>query len=120
MEPSVAMPWSQHSCTYPGCGEPLPPGRKGRCVKHPYPDAHDHVSQRLYSTLQWKQLRWLQLAREPWCTACSEVGVHTIATEADHVIPHRGGASLFYTGKLQSLCKYCHSRKTNRELRGGA
>jgi len=114
----MIMPYSvDQECSYPGCHELV---HHGRCKDHPYADRHDAASQRLYDSAQWKRLRALQLAREPWCAACMQSGVYTIATEADHVIPHRGDASLFYTGKLQSLCKYCHSRKTNSELRGGA
>lgn len=113
------MPWSQHSCTYPGCGEPLPPGRKGRCDQHPYPDAHDHESQRLYSTWQWKKIRKAQLTKEPWCADCLRGGIYTAASEVDHIVPHRGDRVKFFTGPRQSLCRSCHSRKTNSELRGG-
>jgi len=114
------MPYGlRQKCTYPGCFELLEPGQHGRCSKHPYPDAHHLEYQRLYNSRRWKSLRKLQLAKEPWCAECLLDGVHTIATEVDHVVPHRGEPVKFFTGKLQSLCKTCHSRKTNRELRGG-
>jgi 5-methylcytosine-specific restriction protein A len=112
------MPWSQHSCTYPGCGEPLPPGRKGRCDKHPYPDAHDHESQRLYNTQRWKRIRKAQLTKEPWCADCLKESRYTPATIADHIKPHRGDPVKFFTGKLQSLCKYDHDKKTAKEVFG--
>lgn len=112
------MPWSQHSCTYPGCGEPLPPGRKGRCDRHPYPDAHDRDSQRLYNTARWKRIRKAQLSREPWCAECRKSGIYTEAREVDHIVPHRGDPMKFYTGALQSLCRSCHSRKTANEVFG--
>lgn len=116
MEPGVAMPWSQHSCTYPGCGEPLPPGRKGRCDKHPYPDAHDPDSQKLYNTRRWKRRRAAQLAKQPWCEECLRENIFTPATDVDHIERHRGDPLWFFTGSLQSLCHNCHSRKTAREV----
>jgi len=47
---------------------------------------------------------------EPLCTMCSQRGVLTPATIADHITPHHGDANLFWLGKLQSLCKPCHDR----------
>jgi 5-methylcytosine-specific restriction endonuclease McrA len=37
------------------------------------------------------------------------------ATEADHIVPHRGDVKLFMHGDLQSLCHRCHSKKTMTE-----
>ena len=34
---------------------------------------------------------------------------------ADHVQSHRGNWTAFMTGELQSLCKACHDRKSERE-----
>ncbi len=114
------MPYGlRQRCTYPNCFELLPAGQHGRCEKHPYDDYHNAEYQRLYNSRRWKALRKLQLGRQPWCAECWEQGIPTIATEVDHVVPHRGDPVKFYTGELQSLCKSCHSRKTNRELRGG-
>ena len=33
----------------------------------------------------------------------------TPARVADHVVPHKGDAELFWGGELQSLCPQCHS-----------
>ena len=39
-----------------------------------------------------------------------------MATDVDHIVPHRGDARLLYDeNNLQSLCKSCHSRKTATE-----
>jgi 5-methylcytosine-specific restriction protein A len=43
----------------------------------------------------------------------------TAAYAADHVIPHKGNAELFYYGEIQSLCKLHHdSAKQSIEQRG--
>jgi 5-methylcytosine-specific restriction protein A len=47
---------------------------------------------------------------------CDRQGVTTLATEVDHVVPHRGQASLFWdVTNYQALCKSHHSAKTVRE-----
>jgi hypothetical protein len=46
---------------------------------------------------------------------CLRQGVYTAATVADHVTPHKGDATLFWHGKLQSLCASHHSRDKQRE-----
>jgi 5-methylcytosine-specific restriction protein A len=113
------MPYSaQKPCSYPGCSALV---IHGRCKDHPYADAHDHESQRLYNTWRWKRIRKAQLAREPWCADCLRDEIYMAATEVDHIMPHRGDPIKFYTGPLQSLCKTCHSRKTSKEIDlGGA
>jgi len=108
------MPYSvQQRCSYPGCNELV---RDGRCAAHPYADRHDSDTQSLYNSRRWKRMRRLQLEREPWCADCLARGYYTAATVVDHVIPHRGDETLFFTGKLQSLCKLHHDRKTAREV----
>lgn len=79
----------------------------------------------------YKQARWCgpngrraeQLGREPLCRMCAAEGRTTVATVADHVIPHRGDERLFWEGDLQSLCDArpwrCHSsRKQKLETLG--
>ena len=108
------MPYAAlRPCTYPGCSELV---QRGRCARHPYEDAHEHESQRLYNTRAWKRRRAAQLRKEPWCAECLRANVYTPATEADHVVPHRGDPVKFFTGKLQSMCKACHSGKTAKEV----
>ncbi len=108
------MPYSvKQTCSYPGCNELV---RSGRCGDHPYTDRHVVASQRLYDSAQWKRLRALQLAREPWCAGCFAEGIWTIATEVDHIVPHRSDPVEFLTGLLQSMCKTCHDRKTAHEV----
>lgn len=103
-------------CSYPGCSELV---QRGRCARHPYEDAHDPDSQRLYSTARWKRRRAAQLRKQPWCEECQRSDVWTPATDADHIVPHRGDERLFFTGALQSLCHTCHSKKTATEVLNG-
>lgn len=72
-----------------------------------------------YTQKAWLDARARQLALHPTCQGCSSVGVVKVAEEVDHIVPHRGDRSLFFSGiNLQSLCKSCHSRKTAREVAG--
>lgn len=61
-------------------------------------------------------MRAAQLIREPYCRDCGVHGVRAMATDVDHIVPHRGNRTLFYDEtNLQSLCHACHSRKTMAE-----
>lgn len=42
-------------------------------------------------------------------------GLVEVATEVDHIEPHKGDKLKFWQGALQSLCKACHSRKTAQD-----
>ena len=61
-----------------------------------------------YTTYRWKRRSKAQLFEHPLCVFCAAKGLVTIATVADHVVPHRGNWNLFRLGDLQSLCKHCH------------
>lgn len=62
--------------------------------------------------------RWRRAARE----FLAEEGHHVcclcnaaIATQVDHIVPHRGDHRLFWDRKnWQPACRPCHSRKTRR------
>ena len=72
-------------------------------------------------TVRWYRMRKHQLDLEPCCKYCLREGRVEAATVADHVIPHRGNATLFWEGKLQSLCAFHHnSTKKQEEARGYA
>lgn len=71
-----------------------------------------------YSTAAWKHIRRWQLAQEPLCRMCAEVGDTTAATVCDHIEPHRGDAEKFWSGPFQSLCAAHHSRDKQREENG--
>ena len=70
----------------------------------------------LYKTAAWQRLRESQLAQEPLCRYCSEMGRTTAATVCDHIEPHKGDEQLFFDAdNLQSLCKTCHDSVKQRE-----
>lgn len=74
----------------------------------------------LYKTAAWQRLRRVQLAQDPLCLYCSEMGRVTAATVCDHIEPHKGDEELFFDhNNLQSLCKPCHDSVKQREERLG-
>ena len=74
----------------------------------------------LYKLKAWKDvLRPRQLAKEPFCRFCLQLGYEVIATVADHITPHRGDPDLFFTEELQSLCETCHNGVKQREELNG-
>ena len=76
----------------------------------------DH--KRLYSRRRWHALRRQWLAEHPLCAECERRGEIRMATDVDHVTPHKGDAKLFWsTANMQSLCARCHGRKSAREQR---
>ncbi len=50
---------------------------------------------------------------------CRAMGKTTIATVADHIKDHKGDLTLFWEGKLQSLCKPHHDGAKQRETHIG-
>ena len=76
----------------------------------------NYRSKGLYNSKTWKKLRTNQLMEEPFCQECSTDDKPKLATEVDHIKPHKGDEfSFFDSDNLQSLCKICHSRKTAKE-----
>lgn len=72
-----------------------------------------------YKTQRWRNLRAAQLRSHPLCAMCEEDGRVTAATVCDHVRPHKGDATLFWSGPFQSLCKLHHdATKQRAEARG--
>lgn len=65
---------------------------------------------------RWRKARASYLAKHPLCVHCQQAGKVTVATDLDHIIPHRGDMVLFWdSNNWQPLCKPCHSRKTQSE-----
>jgi 5-methylcytosine-specific restriction protein A len=110
------MPYSSlRKCTYPGCNVLV---KSGRCPAHSTKRiVRDPKVKKLYNDRRWKSMRAAQLAKDPWCRDCLGRGVHTPATEVDHVRSHHGDPGLFFdVNNLQSLCKMDHSKKTAEEV----
>jgi 5-methylcytosine-specific restriction protein A len=62
-----------------------------------------------YSTAAWRNLRFAQLVRYPYCAFCAQTGRRTKATQVDHRVPHRGDEFRFFDpDNLVSLCKPHH------------
>ncbi|RBO54057.1 HNH endonuclease [Rhodovulum sp. BSW8] len=90
-----------------------------------------------YKTARWQRLRWAALVRDHFrcrrcgavhpqltaeCDALAAIGQLDLVTGsapgfvADHIVPHRGDAGLFWDrANLQCLCKACHDRAKQRE-----
>ena len=64
-----------------------------------------------YKTKQWQQLRWKVLVAALFtCARCGLVTAEKRALVADHKVPHRGDAALFWDeANLQCLCAECHA-----------
>jgi 5-methylcytosine-specific restriction protein A len=71
-----------------------------------------------YNHKRHRARRALQLQKQPLCEVCLAQGRTTPATIVDHIEPHGGDMTKFFTGKLQSLCKPCHDRKWADDRRG--
>ena len=70
----------------------------------------------VYKTAKWVNLRNLKINRSPLCEECQRMGITTLATTVDHIVPWRGNMDLFFDiDNLQSLCTSCHNRKTAKE-----
>lgn len=61
---------------------------------------------------KWQQFRAGHLKQHPLCVHCEREGRLVLATDLDHVVPHRGDPDKFWSGPFQGLCASCHSKKT--------
>lgn len=91
-------------------------------MRHDQRSAEAQSYRHLYNQARWKGphgRRKQQLAKQPLCETCLKAGRITVATVADHVIPHKGDEHLFWKGRLQSLCDAepwrCHSSRKQQE-----
>ena len=73
----------------------------------------------LYQTTKWRKIRSDYLLRNPLCVMCRQDGLYTPASVCDHIDPHKGNETKFYSGPFQALCKTHHdSTKAREEYRG--
>lgn len=71
----------------------------------------------------WKALRDWYIAQHPCCEHCEAAGLFGVAArEVDHVVPFDGPGDALRLDptNLQSLCRPCHKRKTDRDAARGA
>lgn len=118
-------------CTYPGCNEQAD-GRSSRCKKHQtvgrtqyeedrkkYDQERGSAHQRGYGA-RWRKAREGFLRNHPLCRMCEAQGRVTPATIVDHITPHKGDSTLFWSkDNWQPLCKPCHDRHKQRLERSG-
>jgi len=83
----------------------------GYCPSHqPSVAQRPSAAERGYDA-RWHKARKQYLRDHPVCVRCGN-----LATDVDHVIPHRGDLNLFWDqGNWQALCGLCHRQKTARE-----
>jgi 5-methylcytosine-specific restriction endonuclease McrA len=59
---------------------------------------------------EWKTLRAHHLQQHPLCVLCAAKGIHTLATDVDHIEKCRDNPTLQRNpGNLRSLCRQCHA-----------
>ena len=73
-----------------------------------------------YRTDRWQRLRRRVLSEQPLCAMREKrERCRLVATEVDHIKPHRGDRRLFFDrANLQPMCRSCHAQKTAREVLG--
>jgi 5-methylcytosine-specific restriction enzyme A len=64
---------------------------------------------------RWQREREAYLRLNPLCATCALQGRSSLATVVDHIVPHRGDATLFWdVTNWQSLCDAHHNEKTGK------
>ncbi len=109
-----------HPCGFPGCPILVDPAHR-RCEKHRVQERKE-ADQRRGSAARrgydagWRAARRRYLILHPLCVECERVGRLTAAAVVDHVVPHKGNASLFWDEtNWQALCEHHHAVKTAAE-----
>jgi 5-methylcytosine-specific restriction protein A len=79
-----------------------------------------NAGRKLYRTKRWQTIRIKVLREQPLCVLKGKrEQCRVIATEVDHITPHRGERRLFFDRQnLQAMCRSCHAQKTAREVLG--
>ena len=103
-------------CRSPGCpavvrgGNYCPAHKRER--SQGYDERRGSASRRGYGA-RWRKIRSIQLSEFPLCHDCIESGRVTAAKEVHHIVAKRNGGT-DAPGNLMSLCKSCHSVRTNK------
>jgi len=102
-------------CRGVGCAALVrPPGYCPKCEtkrRKASDDRRGSASSRGYGS-RWRRVRLVQLAKEPLCRMCADLGTTTAAREVDHI---DGDPRNNNRRNLRSLCKSCHSARTGRD-----
>lgn len=118
-------------CKYPGCRKSVTLGQKYCDLHLEKGSARDaqmkaereaHRTKRNGSSAargygyKWQRLRARILEAHPLCVECEKQGIIRLATDVDHIKPHKGNPVLMWDeSNLQPLCHECHAKKTARE-----
>ena len=107
-------------CVRPQCPElqPCPVhGTAGRVRLSSTLRRQREPGKRLYDQQPWRKASSAFLRSHPFCVACEARQVIRLATQVDHIVPHRGDVVTFWQREnWQPLCSACHGRKTQREM----
>lgn len=79
---------------------------EGYCEKHkPTANAGRLSSAARGYGYKWRQSSKLYLAKHPYCAECARQGRRELATEVDHIVPHKGDMKLFWdrTGRACAI-----------------
>ncbi len=105
---------------------PVKPGthkpRKPNCKRHEVVGEHESKTRKDFTNAtgygyKWRKESKAYLKANPLCAECERSGRITLATDVDHIIPHRGDMDLFWRrSNWQSLCSMCHKIKTGKGL----
>jgi len=114
------MPYIQpRRCNYPSCKEKIT-GKASYCPEHSklinqqYEKTRETATKRGYNA-RWHKTSKAFLEENPVCVIRGP-GCTYIATETDHIEPHKGNKEKFWDkSNFQPVCKRCHSRKTAEE-----
>ena len=96
-------------CTWGGCNA-LTDRKDGHCLKHARLKRNEAMRNYPTSTArgygkEWREIRKMKLAMQPFCEHCQEAGRTTLATLVHHV---DRVVSNTRPSNLQSLCVRCH------------
>ena len=69
--------------------------------------------QLFYMSREWKAIRSVVFAINPYCEECLKLGFKTLAQDVDHIIDIKDEPTrCLDISNLQGLCRPCHSTKT--------
>lgn len=78
------------------------------------------TQQNPYSSQRWRKIRRMVLSDQPLCVMCLELSITTPANTVDHIEPHQGDDTLFWSmDNLQALCASHHSGLKQTMEKGG-
>ena len=121
-------------CQYSGCNDMSEPGHT-YCAKHLVESQKKHkewledhkkkpfenaTRTNNYNNAEWRKLRKEVLERDNYqCQQCGITAKESgFPLEIHHVIPPKGNKELFFDiNNCVTLCKFCHSRITQMEVR---